>query len=153
MSAYSDSVFDPGFFEPDPVFIKKKYGNGNGRGVFLSISICFHPYLGLEHITVSSWALLGHGQSFLYRPKFTKISKIFFLSVGSNKIRYRPKLSGFSCSHVDGPNPHARRSSSAYRSSQPIKILEIELLSQLFHRIGHIHAHGGTAAIATIPHS
>ena len=41
---------------------------------------------------------------FFYRPKSIEISDIFVLSVGSDKIRYRPNFSDFSLSHTYGSN-------------------------------------------------
>ena len=45
MSAYPDSVFDLSFFEPGYVSTQKRCRNGNGRRVFLPISVHFHPFL------------------------------------------------------------------------------------------------------------
>lgn len=46
MLAYPDSVFYLSFFEPGSVSTKKKrYRNGNGRRVFLPVSVHFHPFL------------------------------------------------------------------------------------------------------------
>ena len=43
-AAYSDSVSEPAFFEPDPIFATK-YRNGSRNEGFPSVSVYFHRYL------------------------------------------------------------------------------------------------------------
>jgi hypothetical protein len=55
--AYSDSVPEPVFSEPDPVSANK-YRNGSRNGVFPSVSVRFHHYLCLARAQPATASLL-----------------------------------------------------------------------------------------------
>jgi hypothetical protein len=73
MSAYSDSVFDPGFFEPDPVFIKKNMETETGEGFFYPFPSVFIP--------IWDWS------TSLFRPgPYSVMDRVFFIGRNSPKF-------------------------------------------------------------------